>query len=384
MSTSARPARRFVWTRVIAMILKELLQMRRDPITFSMMIGVPLMQLILFGYAINSDPKNLPAAIHAAEESVFSRTLVSAMENSGYFSFVRTVNSPAEARFLLDEGEVAFVVNIPAGFSASLMRGERPQLLIEADATDPVAAQGALATMSALAGTVFARDLAGPLAFLAPTPAPAEIIVHRLYNPEGKSELNIVPGLLGVVLTMTMVMITALAVTRETERGTMENLLAMPLRPMEVMIGKIVPYIAVGFVQMVVVLVLARLLFGVPMLGSLTLLVFCVTLFIAANLAVGFTFSTVAKSQMQAMQMSFFFFLPSLLLSGFMFPFRGMPLWAQWIGEVLPLTHFLRIIRGILLKGNGVAETLPEVWPILAFILFAGTVAMLRYRQTLD
>jgi ABC-2 type transport system permease protein len=265
-----------------------------------------------------------------------------------------------------------------------LVRGERPALLLEADATDPAAASNAVAAAGALVRTVFDAELTGPLSHLRGQPDPVGLRVHRRYNPEGITQYNIVPGLMGVILTMTMVMMTSLAVTRERERGTMENLLAMPVRPMEVMIGKILPYIGVGYVQVVVIVASGRWLFGVPLVGSLTLLSVVLLLFIASNLTVGFTFSTMAKNQLQAMQMSFFFFLPSILLSGFMFPFRGMPGWAQWIGEIFPLTHFLRVVRGILLKGNGVAEIWPEMWPIIAFVVASAALAMKQYRQTLD
>jgi ABC-2 type transport system permease protein len=306
------------------------------------------------------------------------------MENSGYFRVNRIVASPAEGERLLELGDVQFFVTIPEDFSRSLQRGERPVLLVEADATDPAATSNALATLAALNQSALARDLSGSLASLQPGPPPFEVRVQRRYNPEGITQYNIVPGLVGTILTMTMVIMTSLAMTRERERGTMENLLATPVRPIEVMAGKIVPYIIVGYIQVIIILIASKLLFGVPMVGSLLLLSVALIIFIAANLAVGFTFSTLAKNQLQAMQMAFFFFLPSILLSGFMFPFRGMPEWAQWLGKVLPLTHFLRILRGILLKGNGFAEILPNLWPIGAFLLATGAIALMRYRETLD
>jgi ABC-2 type transport system permease protein len=290
----------------------------------------------------------------------------------------------AQAGEMIARGEVQFVVDIPTDFSRRVLRGEKPAMLVEADATDPVATGNALAALAELNQTALAHDLIGPLRSLQPGQAPFEVRIHRRYNPEGITEYNIVPGLMGTILTMTLAMITAAAVTREFERGTMENLLATPVRPLEVMLAKIVPYVFVGFGQVAVILVTAAVLFHVPMVGSLVLLVACVFLFIAANLAVGFTFSTLARNQMQAMQMSMFFFLPSMLLSGFLFPFRGMPEWAQWLGELLPLTHFLRIVRGILLKGNGAAEVLPQLWPIALFLLVVATIALRRYRQTLD
>jgi ABC-2 type transport system permease protein len=372
------------WRRFGAILIKEFIQMRRDRLTFGMMIGVPLMQLILFGYAINTDPKHLPTAMLVADQGTFARSLIRALENSGYFEIVRQATSEAEADELLVRGDVQFVVSIPEDFERDLLRGQRPVVLVEADASDPVATGNALAALARLNRTALAHDLKGPLASLDGGEPAFELRVHRRYNPEGATEYNIVPGLIGTILTMTMVMMTAIAVTRERERGTMENLLSMPVRPIEVMLGKIVPFIVVGYIQVAVILLAGKVLFGVPVLGSLWLLSLALVLFIAANLAVGFTFSTAAQNQLQAMQMAFFFFLPSILLSGFMFPFRGMPVWAQWLGDVLPLTHFLRIVRGILLKGNGVAEILPEVWPLLAFLLAAGTIALLRYRQTLD
>jgi len=372
------------WTRFIAVLVKEFVQMRRDRLTFAMMVGIPIIQLILFGFAINSDPKRLPTVVLAADNSVFARTFVRAMENSGYFKVVRQAVSETDAEYALAVGEVQFALTIPENFGRKLVRGERPVLLLEADATDPAATSNALAALITLNQNALARDLAGSLAPLSGAPPAFEVRVHRRYNPEGVTQYNIVPGLIGVVLTMTMIMMTSLAMTRERERGTMENLLATPVRPIEVMAGKIVPYIIVGYVQVTIILLVAKLLFGVPIVGSLTLLSVVLILFIAANLSVGFTFSTLARNQMQAMQMTFFFFLPSMLLSGFMFPFRGMPQWAQWLGEVLPLTHFLRIVRGILLKGNVLAEILPNVWPIAAFLLVAAVIALGRYRETLD
>jgi ABC-2 type transport system permease protein len=375
---------RFSFSRTVAVMMKELIQMRRDRLTFGMIIGIPILQLLLFGFAINTDPKNLPAAVNIQDHSVYARSVLKAVENTGYFEFTHEVATEDEARLLLDEGEVSFVFTIPADFAAKLVRGERPQLLIEADATDPSAASNALSAISALEFSALRHDLKGSLASLAPDVPPIELRVHRLYNPEGLSSYNVVPGLIGVILTMTMVLITALAVTRETERGTMENLLAMPLKPSEVMLGKITPYVVVGYIQVTVIMLAARFVFDVPMVGSLVLLSFVLVLFIAANLAVGFTFSAVARNQLQAMQMTFFFFLPSILLSGFMFPFRGMPSWAQWIGEALPLTHFLRIVRGILLKGNGPLEIWPHLWPLLLFLGLVTAIALNRYRRTLD
>lgn len=372
------------WSRFLAILQKEFRQIRRDRLTFAMMVGMPIMQLILFGFAINTDPRHLPLALVSADESEFSHSFVAALETSSYFRITHRPQSEAQANQLLAQGSVQFVLVIPVDFSRRLMRGEKPAVLLAADATDPAASGNALAALNNISRQALRHDLKGPLSGLQAAEAPFEVRIQRRYNPEGLSRYNIVPGLIGVILTMTMVMMTSLAMTRERERGTMENLLATPVLPFEVMAGKIVPYILIGYIQVMVILGAARLLFDVPMVGSLVLLLFALVLFMAAHLAVGFTFSTIAKNQLQAMQLTFFFFLPSMLLSGFMFPFRGMPVWAQWIGEVLPLTHFLRIVRGILLKGNALAEIIPDLWPIVAFMVGAGLIALLRYRKTLD
>ncbi len=375
---------RFSPRRFWAMVVKEFIQMRRDRVTFGMMIGIPLLQLTLFGFAINSDPKHLPAAVLLADNGPQGRTLLHAIQNSGYIDFVRRLESEAEGRDVLARGEVQFVVNIPENFTRDLLRGEKPSILIEADATDPAATSNALGAIRSLLSTALQNDLKGPLAYLAEDEGPIDLRIHALYNPEAVTQYNIVPGLMGVVLTMTMVMITALAITRERERGTMENLLSMPTRPLEVLVGKLVPYILVGYIQVALILLAARFIFEVPMVGSLGLLLVVAFVFITANLAMGIMFSSVAGNQLQAVQMSFFFFLPSLLLSGFMFPFRGMPRWAQVIGEVFPLTHFLRIVRGILLKGNGLEDVAPQLWPIALFAVVALAIGVKRYHRTLD
>jgi len=377
-------AARFSFNRFRALLKKEFIQAFRDRLTFAMMVGVPILQLILFGYAINSDPHYLPAAVVSADNSEMSRSIVAALQNSAYFKVVAQPTTEAEADRMITRNEVQFVIFIPQDFARDLVRGERPVLLVEADATDPVATANAVAALAQLNQTALRRDLVGSLAPLAGKPAPFEIRVHNRYNPECATEYNIVPGLIGTILTMTLVMMTAIAVTRETERGTMESLLATTARPLEVMLGKIAPFIVIGYIQVVVIVGAGRLLFGVPMLGSLFLLSLSLVVFIAANLAVGFTFSTLAQSQMQAMQMGVFFFLPSMLLSGFLFPFRGMPDWAQVLGEALPLTHMLRIVRGILLKGSTLADIAPEIWPMLIFLAVVSVIALKRYRQTLD
>lgn len=370
--------------RLGAVVRKEFIQMRRDRLTFAMMVGVPVVQLVLFGYAINFDPRHLPTALVSADQSALTRSLVAAFEHSGYFRVVAQPATEAEGERLLATGQVQFLLQIPAGFTRRVLRGERPELLLAADASDPSAAGNALAAVGQIAATALHRDLQGTLAGLAPGAQPFELRLHRRYNPEGITAYNIVPGLIGVILTMTMVMMTALGVTRELERGTMENLMAMPVQPLEVMVGKIVPYILVGYVQVLVILLGARYLFDVPILGSLTLLSFCVLVFIVASLTVGITFSSLARNMTQALQMSIFFLLPSILLSGFVFPFRGMPGWAQVLGEVLPITHFLRIARGIMLKGHGAAEVWHHLWPLLLFTAVVMALGVKRYRRTLD
>ncbi len=373
------------WHRLLAMIAKEFIQLRRDRLTFAMMLGIPLIQLVLFGYAINGDPKHLPTVIVAHEQTPFTRAIVQSLENSGYFQLVATNLSDAEADRWLEEGDAQFAVVIPAGFAKQLQRGERPQLLVAADATDPSATANAIGALQQLSQQWLQHELTGTLNYLLNgKQQPYELVIQRRFNPEGLTQYNIVPGLMGVILTMTMIMMTALAVTREVERGTMENLLATPVRPLEVMLGKILPYVLIGFVQVGVILIAARLLFAVPFVGPASWLFLGILVFIAANLSVGITISSVARNQTQAMQMTFFFFLPSMLLSGFMFPFRGMPEWAQRIGELLPLTHFIRLIRGIMLKGNSVIEMWPHLWPLLLFLFTMLLLGVLRFRKTLD
>jgi ABC-2 type transport system permease protein len=349
-----------------------------------MMVGIPIAQVLLFGYVINTDPKALPTAVVDYDRSEFSRSIVSSLRNTGYFAVVPAPPSATAADAMLARGEIQFAVVFPAGFSRQLLRGEQPTVLLAADATDPSATGNAIAAVSQAAATALAHDLTGPLAKLAPGSAPFALDIQRRYNPEGETEINIVPGLLAVILQLTMVMMTAFAITRERERGTYEGLLATPVLPLELMAGKIAPYIVVGLIQSVIILAAARLLFGVPMLGSLALLGTTMMLYIAALLALGYAISTLAANQLQAMQMTFFFFLPTMLLSGFMFPFRGMPDWAQWLGEAFPATHFLRIVRGILLKGNGASDIVAHTWPIALFMLAVVALARWRYRQTLD
>jgi ABC-2 type transport system permease protein len=370
--------------RLRAAFIKELIQLRRDRITFAMMIMIPLLQLTLFGYAINTSPRHLPTAVLVQDDSAFARSFLAAMRATDYFDISTSAASEEDLDRLILSGKVLFGVQIPAHFGRDLMRGERPAVLVVADAADPTATGSAIAALQGLSAQVFSRELTGPAANLAPRPLPYELRVHQRYNPAGETRLNIVPGLMGLILTLTMLIFTALSVTREIERGTMESLLAMPIRPVEIMLGKIAPYLLVGGVQMTIILVAARLLFGIPVIGSLWLLVGLTLLFILANLSIGYTFSTIAQNQLQAMQMSFFFFLPNILLSGFMFPFKGMPGWAQAIGEILPLTHYLRIVRGIMLKGATFFDLQTDVLALAVFTLFAMGVAVARFRQTLD
>ncbi|HZM33696.1 MAG TPA: ABC transporter permease [Burkholderiales bacterium] len=372
------------WSRWVGIIVKEFIQLRRDRLTFGMIIGIPVLQLVLFGYAINADPKRLPTAVLSADASPYSRTLLSAMQTSGYFRIERQALDEAELEDLLARGDVHFAVTIPESFGRKLVRGERPVLLVEADASDPSAIGNAIAALAQISSTALARDLGGPLADLKPAASPVDLRVHRRYNPEGITAYNIVPGLIGTILTMTMVLMTGLAMTRERERGTFENLLSTPALPIEVMTGKIVPYILIGLVQVSLIIGCALALFDVPMHGDPFLLYLVVSVFIAANLTLGITFSSIARNQLQAMQMTFFFFLPSILLSGFMFPFRGMPEWAQWLGSLLPLTHFLVLVRGIMLKGNGLADLWPQIWPILAFMTVVILIGLRFYKRTLD
>ncbi|MCS0495997.1 ABC transporter permease [Ancylobacter sp. MQZ15Z-1] len=375
--------------RVGAMMRKEFLQLARDRISFATMISIPLLQLVLFGYAINTTPRHLPTAVLAYENTSLTRSILAAIENTKYFAVVAHPTSAAEADHLMRAGDVSFIVEIPAGFERSVRRGESPSMLVAADATDPVASGSAVAALRGLIETAVRRERfaeeGGPSGSGFETAPPAfQIITHARYNPAAVTQLNIVPGLLGTILTMTMLIFTALSVTREIERGTMETLLAMPIRPVEVMLGKIAPYVLVGAGQASMIVLAGLFLFDVPMIGSLSLLTALTVLFIVANLSIGYTFSTLAQNQLQAVQMTFMYFLPNILLSGFMFPFAGMPEWAQWIGETLPLTHYLRMVRGILLKGADVSDLLNNILALSAIMLVAMVIAVRRFRQTLD
>jgi ABC-2 type transport system permease protein len=370
------------WSRILAVLTKEFIQLSRDRLTYAMILVMPIVQLMLFGYAINSDPRDLPTAVLVRDHGPMARSTLAALANDGYFKIVREAASPEALDRAIARGEVQFALTIPSDFTRRVVRGEDAQILVEADASDPAATGGAIAALANLPRTALTRDLVGAVSH--GDRDPFEVVIHRRYNPEAITAYNIVPGLLGVILSMTLVMMTSLGMTREYERGTMENLLATPARPIEVMIGKLTPYVAVGLVQTVVILVLARALFAVPMAGGWAALVLGVVLFIIGSLSLGFLISTAARTQLQSMQMSFFYIMPSILLSGFMFPFRGMPAWAQALGDVIPVTHFLRVVRGSLLKGLGLSDLWTSLLALAVFVVLIAAAAMSRYRKTLD
>ncbi|SMY10126.1 ABC transporter permease [Flavimaricola marinus] len=375
---------RFSLARLWAVLAKEFIQMRRDKVTFVMMIGVPIMQLLIFGYAINSDPRNLPTLVEMADEGPVTRAIIMGMQTSTYFDFQGIVTSGEQGDAALRDGSANFVVVIPPDFERDILRGRSPEILLSADGSDPTAVGGGTAAMSSIIDRAVAQTLTGPLSYAGVATQPIRVVVHRQYNPEGNTSINIVPGLLGIILSLTMVMITAVAIVRETEKGTMETLIATPVRPMEVMLGKILPYVLVGYVQTAVFLIVSSVLFSVPFLGSEFAFFIGFNLYIVVNLALGFLISTIARSQMQAMQISFFTLLPTILLSGFMFPFAAMPGWAQGIGSAIPATHFLRLVRKVMLKGADLADILGDLANISAIMLVIVAVALKRYRQTLD
>ncbi len=374
---------RFSLLRFRALMIKEFIQILRDKSTFGIIFMMPIIQLLIYGYAINTNPKMLPTALVTADQSAYVRSITTALQNTGYFKITEKPATEAEAEKLMAEGKVQFIIEIPVDFTRDLLRGATPNMAVIADATDPVAVGNAMGSLGTINQTALSRDLADAPA-LQPRAPPFHIVTHNRYNPEGLTAYNIVPGLIGLLLNMTLVSMTAVAITRERERGTLENLLAMPARPFEVMLGKIAPFILIAYLQTLVILGMAMVLFGLPIEGSPLLLALALSVYIVANLGIGFTISTFATNQLQAMQLTMFYFLPSLLLSGFFFPFRGMPMWAQTLGEMFPITHILRIIRGIVLKGVNASDIWPETWPMLIFVVFIGFVAMRRYRETLD
>lgn len=368
------------WRKVWAVLIKEFIQLKRDRVSFAMIIMIPLLQLLLFGYAINTTPRNLPTAVLLQESNDLTRAILAALQNTRYFKITELPKTEADMDRLLASGKVLFAIEIPANFERAVRRGDKPAMLVAADATDPVAAGSAISALGMAVQTALKHEHAVPDS----VQMPFEIRTHARYNPAGKTELNIVPGLVGTILTMTMLVFTALSVTREIERGTMETLLSMPITPVEIMLGKIIPYVFVGFIQATMIVLLGVFVFGVPILGSITALAFLSTLFIASNLATGYSFSTVAQNQLQAMQMTLMYFLPNILLSGFMFPFAGMPVWAQWIGEAMPLTHYLRIVRSIMLKGSSISELQYDAIALVVLMLVTMTIAVTRFRRTLD
>ncbi|MFL6762044.1 MAG: ABC transporter permease [Sphingomicrobium sp.] len=374
------------FSRILAVLAKEFTQLVRDRLTYAMIIGIPVIQLLLFGYAINSDPKHLPTAVLVQDQGRFSRSILGALVRSDYFDIRYEARSPAEMDRLIERGEVQFAITIPGDFTRRIVRRDKPQILVEADASDPAATGPAVAALAALPQYALMSDLKGPLAAVAArsSPEPFEVVVQRRYNPESITAYNIVPGLVATILTITLVMMTALGMTREAERGTMETLLATPLRPIEVMIGKLTPYVLVGIIQATLIISMARILFGVPMAGGWPALIIGLFLFIVGSLSLGFLVSTVARTQLQAMQMAVFYLLPSILLTGFLFPFRGMPQWAQWIGTAVPVTHMLRVVRGSMLKGVGIGDALPSLGALALFVLIVASIAVRKYRTTLD
>jgi len=384
MSEAGAPSSAFSAGRMMAVLVKEFIQLTRDRLTYALILAVPVLQMLLFGYAINGDPRHLPTALLVQENSIFARAIVANLVNTSYFDIVRQARTPAELDRLVRTGEVQFAITIPGDFSRRVVRGDRAQILVEADATDPTATGSALAALAQLPQEALRHDLEGAVARPPDAVPPFEVVIHRRYNPENVTAYNIVPGLLGVVLTMTLVMMTAIGVTREQERGTMESLLATPVQPLEVMIGKLAPFVIVGMIQTLIILTVARLLFGVPMEGGWPGLILGTTLFIIGSLGLGFLISTLTRTQLQAMQLSVFYLLPSILLSGFLFPFRGMPEWAQWLGTLMPVTHFLRIVRGALLKGQSFADMTPSLLALAVFVCAVAALALARYRTTLD
>ncbi len=375
---------RFSWQRLKAIIKKELIQLKRDRATFGMIVMLPIIQLLLFGYAINTDPKNLPTAIISRDNSIITRSIVVGLQNSEYFKITDNISSDKQGDNLLKRGKAVFVVSIPDNFTQDVVRGKKPKILLQADATDPSSVSGAVGALNGIVEKVIKENLKGELAYLQNDKPAFSIITHKLYNPEGITRYNIVPGLIGIVLIFTGVMMTALAITRERERGTMENLLSMPVKPIEVMIGKIMPFVFIGLFQTSMVLLIARFLFNIPIFGSIGLLFVCTLLFIVCNLTIGYLISTVAKNQTQALQMSIFVIMPSIIMTGFMFPFQGMPAWAQTIGSCIPLTYFVRIVRGIMLKGAELIDILPNLWALGIIVLVLTGLTMKIYKNTLD
>lgn len=375
---------KFSWQRLIAIIKKEFIQLKRDRGTLGMIIMLPIIQLLLFGYAINTDPKNLPTAIISEDNTFLTRSIVAGLQNSEYFRVTHHISSDKQGNKLLKQGKVFFVISIPDNFTQNVIRGAKPEILLQADATDPTAISNAVSSLNGITNKIIQENMKGNLSYLKNQPSPFSIIVHKLYNPEGFTKYNIVPGLIGLVLIFSGVMMTALAITREREKGTMENLLSMPIKPIEIMMGKIIPFVFIGLFQVGIVLLIAYFLFSIPIFGSVLLLFSCSLLFIICNLAIGFLISTIAKNQTQALQMSVFVILPSVVMTGFMFPFQAMPIWAQAIAKCIPLTYFLKIARGIILKGADFIDIFPNLWPLGVIVAFLTIITLHIYKNSLD
>ena len=362
-------------TRLFAILAKELQQLRRDHLTFGMIVGIPLLQILLFGYAINTDVRHLAAAVANQADTQLSRQLVADMEATQVIDVIQYVHSGADLKMLLDRGDVNIGILVPPDFERRLQQADRSAAQLLIDGSDPII----LAAAQALTKMTFNRR-AGAKS----DQQSALFEVRNYYNPERRSAVFVVPGLIGVILTMTMVLFTAVAIVRERERGNLELLINTPVTTTELMLGKIIPYIVIGMIQVTLIMLLGMLLFNVPVNGKVLDVYLASIVFIAANLGLGLVISTVAKNQFQAMQMTFFFFLPSILLSGFMFPFEGMPKAAQYIAELLPLTHFMRLIRGIMLRGVEISQMLNEVYALLVFMVVTIGFAILRFKKRLD
>jgi ABC-2 type transport system permease protein len=370
--------------RLRSIFWKEFIQMRRDRATLGMMLGIPVIQLMLFGYAVNMDVRHLPATVLDYSHTQESRSLIQRFEATGNFRLTRATDSYEEALRLVDRGSARAAIVIPADFARRMKRGGPAQVQVLVDASDPTVSQNAIAAAQLVGQSVnleIVSSLAGPLARTVP---PLDVRVRPLYNPALKTAIFIVPGIIGVLLSNMLIIITAMAIVREREAGTLEQLIVTPLSRTEIMLGKIAPYVVVGYVQMTAVLVLGSILFQVPIRGSLLTIYLIAFLFIVASLGLGLFVSTLARTGAQAIQSSFFFLLPNIMLSGFMFPREGMPAFAQALGWAIPLTYFLQILRGVILKGVGIAELWPQALALVGFAVLFFTFAVQRFHKTLD
>lgn len=371
--------------RVFVIAWKELLQLRRDRLTVAMMLLLPVIQLLLFGYAINTDVRHTKTIVYDQDQTAESRDLARTLESTGYYDVVGHAQSYDDVEHALRAGEARVALVVPKSYASDIARGRKARVQLVVDGSDPQVVGSATNTAASFIAARSSQLMIARLtkAGMPIAGAPVELEPNTWYNPDLRTAVYIVPGLVGVLLTMTMVMLTAMAIARERERGTLEQLIVSPVRRLELVVGKIVPYVAIGYVQMSLVLLVGRFVFGVRIVGSLPLLYALALMFIAANLALGLVFSTVAQTQQQAMQMSFFFLLPNILLSGFMFPFEGMPRPAQWLSQGLPLTHFLRIVRGIVLRGAGFRDLTGELVWLACILLALVTFSSLRFRKKL-